>query len=122
MIIKYEIKFKRILIVAAQDKGKMVQMRVGEVTNFIQNADGSLNIIGWIWPQTPKQIQDNILKNPSIMGMTAETLPVDGALSFPDGTIFEDKDDETQLDECRARIEYLEKRLAQICDDMGQNL
>lgn len=88
-IIKYSVKFKRILILAVKDKGKMGQMRVGEVTKFQQLPDGSLDIVGWIWPQTPDHIRKEIEKNPGILGMTAETLPVDAPLVFPDGTTFD---------------------------------
>ena len=114
MIIKYSISFKRILMVAVQNKGKLEQMKVGEVQNFQQNPDGSLDIIAFIWPQIPDRLREQISKNPSMMGMTAETLPCEAPLVFPDGTQFDEKEDETQLDELRARIKELEEKISRI--------
>lgn len=121
-IIKYSVKFKRILILAVQQQGKMGQMRVGEVENFQQNPDGSLDIVAYIWPQVSDQMREKIEKNPSMLGMTAETLPVEAPLVFPNGTKFdevEDPDAET-MEKLRASIKKLEARLDKLCGGESQ--
>ncbi|CAM5998858.1 unnamed protein product [Sphagnum balticum] len=63
---------------------------------FPQNLDGSLDIVAYIYPQVPKQLREQIEKNPGIMGMTAETIPVRDHLVFPDGTKFEEIDQQCE--------------------------
>lgn len=85
-IIKYTVKFKRILTANVRENGKVVSLRIGEVTSFKQNIDGTLDIVAKIWPQTSPSLKKEIEKNPGIMGMMAEPLPVSDHLVFPDGS------------------------------------
>ena len=85
-IIKYKATFKRILTVMVKDGAGVKPMRVGEVTKFKQNEDGSLDLVVWIWPQTPQGLREKIEKNPQILGMTGEAQPVFDHLIFQDGT------------------------------------
>ena len=95
------------MLVAIQDKGKVVQMKVGEVDNFQQNLDGSLDLVVSIWPQTPSKLKEQIEKNPAMMGMTAETLPINDALVFEDGTEFEEVND-TEFEDLKKRVHEIE--------------
>ena len=73
-------------------------------------------MVAYLWPQTPQKLKEQLEKNPLLMGMTAETKPIDGALVFPDGTKFDTVDDpevET-LEKLRASIKELEGKLAKL--------
>jgi hypothetical protein len=83
-VIKYTAKFKRILTITGTENGRQVTIRVGEVTSFQQNTDGTIDLVAWIWPQTSQRIREQIEKNPGIMGMTAETIPVTDHVLLPD--------------------------------------
>ena len=97
-----------------QDKGKIGQMRVGEVLNFQQNLNGDLDLVVFVWPQTPLKLSEQIAKTPQMMGMTAETQPVVDHLCFPDGTTFDtvDDPDADTIEKLRADIEALQSHIA----------
>ena len=96
MKIKYNVDFKRILFCNVNNKGKIEQMRVGEVELFQQNIDGTLDIVAKIWPQTPPSLVKQIEMNPGMMGMNSEALPVKGHLVAPDTAQFEAVDTECE--------------------------
>lgn len=112
-ILKYKVTFKRILIAQAMDKGRPVQMRVGEVDKFQQNPDGSLDVVAYLWPQTPQKLKEQLEKNPALMGMTAETNPITDALVFPDGTEFEEGEDPyaEEMNKLKELIKSLQDRV-----------
>lgn len=102
------------------NKGKEDPMEVGEVQHFQQNQDGSLDIVAYIFPQVPKQLREQIEKNPQMLGMTAQTLPVTDHLVFPDGAKIINS--LTEFDELKCRIAYLENRFAHLLDKHGETL
>ena len=120
-IIKYSVKFKRTLLININDKGKMGQVRVGEVTHFQQCPDGSLDIVAQIWPQTPDRIKKEIEKNPGMLGMRADAQPVNGALIFKDGTEIEEVANPDYIDpaELKKEIETLKNRLDNLINNIG---
>lgn len=124
MKIKYTVGFKRILFCNINDKGKIQQMRVGEVELFQQNLDGNLDIVAKIWPQTPASLVKQIEANPGMMGMNSEALPVKGHLVAPDTAQFEAVDDPDALtiEKLLKRIEYLELRFSQDLESRGKIL
>ena len=77
--IKYTLEFERIAVLQVEGKA----FKAGDVTSFVQNPDGSLEIEVFLDPMIDERLRKDIEKAPHILGIQSRSKIVTNQVLLP---------------------------------------